>query len=221
VARFKTLVDDLKREATTGAPSPQQKGMKRGVVMLSSGDNFLAGPEFDASLDKGLPFFDTIAMDLVGYDAVAIGNHHLDFGPEVLADFIGGFESDVPYLSANLDFSAEPALQALVDAGRIAGSTIVKERGERIGIVGATTPMLRFISSPRNVGIDADVAGAVNEEVDALEARGVNKIILISHLQSIEEDLALAPLLSGVDVMIAGGGDELLANPGDLAGAGR
>jgi 5'-nucleotidase len=215
VARFKTLVDNLKADATTGKPSPQQRGMKRGVVMLSSGDNFLAGPEFNASLDKGVPFFDTIAMDLIGYDAVAIGNHDFDFGPDVLADFIRGFESDVPYLSANLDFSAEPALQALVDAGRIAGSTVVKERGERVGIVGATTPLLRFISSPRNVGIDPDVAGAINDEVDALEAKGVNKIILISHLQSIEEDLALAPMLSGVDVMIAGGGDELLANPGD------
>ena len=55
VARFKTLVDDLKSEATTGKPSPQQKGMKRGVVMLSSGDNFLAGPEFNASLAKACP----------------------------------------------------------------------------------------------------------------------------------------------------------------------
>jgi 5'-nucleotidase len=44
----------------------------------------------------------------------------------------------------------------------------------------------------------------------------VNKIILISHLQSIEEDLALAGELTGVDVMVAGGGDELLANEGDL-----
>ena len=216
VARFKTLVDNLKSDATTGPPSPQQQGIKRGVVMLSSGDNFLAGPEFNASLEKGVPFFDTIAMDLIGYDAAAIGNHEFDFGPDVLADFIRGFETDVPFLSANLDFSDEPALQALVDTGRIAGNTIVKERGERIGIVGATTPLLRFISSPRNVGIDADVAGAINDEVEALEAKGVNKIILISHLQSIEEDLALAPMLSGVDVMIAGGGDELLANPGDL-----
>ena len=45
---------------------------------------------------------------------------------------------------------------------------------------------------------------------------GVDKIILISHLQDIDGDLALAPLLTGVDIMVAGGGDELLANPGDL-----
>jgi len=216
-ARFKTLVDDLKWEATHGPRYPGQRGAKRGVVMVSSGDNFLAGPEFNASLDKGTPFYDTIAMDLIGYDAVAIGNHDFDFGPDVLADFIEGYErTSPPYLSANLDYSGEPRLQALFDGGRIARSTVVKERGELIGIIGATTPALPYISSPRNVGVDPDVSAAVQAEVDKLEMMGVNKIILISHLQSIEEDLALAPTLNGVDVMVAGGGDEVLANAGDL-----
>ncbi|MGH2652783.1 MAG: bifunctional metallophosphatase/5'-nucleotidase [Actinomycetota bacterium] len=216
VARFKSLVDRLKFEATHGPPPAAGRGAKRGVVMLSSGDNFLAGPQFNASLEKGAPFFDTIALDLVGYDALAIGNHEFDFGPDVLADFIGGFASDVPFLSSNLDVSAEPALQALADQGRIAASTVVKERGERIGIIGATTPALPFISSPRNVEVDPDVAGAIQAEVNALETTGVNKVILVSHLQSLAEDLALAPELSGVDLMIAGGGDELLANEDNL-----
>ncbi|MGH8946651.1 MAG: bifunctional metallophosphatase/5'-nucleotidase [Acidimicrobiia bacterium] len=216
VARFKSLVDQLKFEATHGPPPIDVRGTKRGVVMLSSGDNFLAGPQFNASLDKGPPFFDTIAMDLIGYDAVAIGNHEFDFGPDVLAEFIGGFSSAVPFLSSNLDVSGEPALQALAEQGRIAGSTVVVERGERIGVVGATTPLLSFISSPRNVVVDSDVAGAIQDEVDALESMGIDKIILISHLQSLAEDLELAPQLSGVDIMIAGGGDELLANPDDL-----
>jgi len=217
VARFKTLVDDLKWEATHGPRWPGQRGAKRGVVMVSSGDNFLAGPEFNASLDKGSPFYDTIAMDLIGYDAVAIGNHDFDFGPDVLADFVEGYERTFPpYLSANLDYSGEPRLQALFDAGRIARSAVVKERGELIGIIGATTPNLPFISSPRNVGVDPDVSAAIQAEVDKLEMIGVNKIVLISHLQSIEEDLALAPTLDGVDVMVAGGGDEVLADPGDL-----
>jgi 5'-nucleotidase len=216
-ARFKTLVDDLKWEATHGPRQPGQRGAKRGVVMVSSGDNFLAGPEFNTSLEKGVPFYDTIAMDLIGYDAVAIGNHDFDFGPDVLADFIEGYErTSPPYLSANLDYSGEPRLQALFDQGRIARSVVVKERGEYIGIIGATTPNLRFISSPRNVGIIDDVAGAIQAEVDTLEGMGINKIILISHLQDIDGDINLASELDGVDVMVAGGGDEVLANPGDL-----
>ena len=43
-ARFKAVVDNLKWEATHGPWT--QRGAKRGVVMISSGDNFLAGPEF-------------------------------------------------------------------------------------------------------------------------------------------------------------------------------
>jgi 2',3'-cyclic-nucleotide 2'-phosphodiesterase (5'-nucleotidase family) len=52
--------------------------------------------------------------------------------------------------------------------------------------------------------------------VDLLTRRGVDKIILISHLQNVNADRALVPMLSDVDVAIAGGGDELLANDGDL-----
>jgi len=216
-ALFKTLVDDLKWSATSGPRQLDQRGAKRGVIMVSSGDNVLAGPELAASLEKGVPFYDTITMDLVGYNTVAIGNHDFDFGPDLLADFIEGFMYTLsPYLSANLDFSGEPRLQALVDEGRIAANKVVIVRDEYIGIIAATTPNLPFISSPRNVVVDTDVVGAVQTEVDMLEDMGVNKIIFISHLQDIEGDIALAEKLSGVDVMVSGGGDELLANPGDV-----
>jgi 2',3'-cyclic-nucleotide 2'-phosphodiesterase (5'-nucleotidase family) len=217
VARFKTVVDSLRAEAIRGPRFPDQRMGKRGVITVSSGDNFLPGPEFNASLDKGVPFYDTIAMDLIGYDAVAIGNHDFDFGPDVLADFISGFErTSPPYLSANLVFDAEARLLELMMMGRIAKSTVIKERGELIGVIGATTPMLRYISSPRNVEVIDDVAMVVQAEVDKLEKRGVNKIVLISHLQTIEEDIDLVGYLDGVDVVVAGGGDEVLANPGDL-----
>jgi 5'-nucleotidase len=184
-------------------------------LFLSSGDNFLAGPEFAASLEQGVPFYDSTLLGLLRYDAIALGNHEFDFGPDVLADFIAGVDGRIPFLSANLDFSGEPRLAELQQAGRIAASTVAVRRGRRIGVVGATTPDLDFISSPGNV-VAADVLPAVQAEVDALSAAGVEIIILISHLQSVEEDLALIPLLRGVDVAIAGGGDELLAKEDDL-----
>lgn len=209
VARFETVVDNLRAESV-------MTDRKSASIMLSSGDNFLAGPEFNASLEKGAPFYDSIAMGLIGYDAAAIGNHEFDFGPDVLADFIGGFEGAFPFVSANLDFTAEPSLQRLVDQKDIVKSFILKREGQLIGIVGATTPLLPAISSPRNVVVDPDVAAAIQAEIDRLTANRVRIIIVISHLQNIFEDLALAPMLTGVDVMIAGGGDELLANEGDL-----
>jgi 5'-nucleotidase len=217
VARFKTLVDELRADGLSYSHFPYNIPAKKGVLMLSSGDNFLAGPEFNASLEKGVPYYDTIAMDHIGYNAVAIGNHDFDFNPDVLANFIEGYELTMPpYLSSNLIFDEEPRLKALEDAGRIADSTIVRFGRNRIGIIGATTPALRFISSPRDVIVMDDVAAAVQAEVDYLTAQEVGIIILISHLQSIEEDLALAPMLDGVDIMIAGGGDEILANESDL-----
>lgn len=211
VARFATLVDDLRAQSPT-----ELSVLRSGSVLLSSGDNFLAGPEFNASLEKGVPFYDTIAIDLIGYDAMALGNHEFDFGPDVLADFITGFQGSLPFVSANLDFTAEPNLQALVDQGVIVKRTVIHEAGERIGVVGATTPDLPFISSPRDVVVDPAVAAAIQAEIDALQSAGVNKIVVISHLQGVDEDLALAGEISGVDVMIAGGGDEVLANPDDL-----
>ncbi|MDX1520144.1 MAG: bifunctional metallophosphatase/5'-nucleotidase, partial [Anaerolineae bacterium] len=60
VARFATLVDQLRAEGT---------GDNSAAVLLSSGDNFLAGPEFNASLEKGAPYYDTTAIGLIGYDA--------------------------------------------------------------------------------------------------------------------------------------------------------
>ena len=207
-ARFAALVAKLRQEA-------QDSGS--GVLVLSAGDNFRAGPEFSASLARRpAPFYDIIALDLIGYDAIVLGNHEFDFGPDVLADAIRGSSAQAPFLSANLDFSGEPRLAELVATGRIASSTILAVNGESVGVIGATTPGLPYLSSPRNVRVARDVAAVVQREIDALQAAGVNKIIVVSHLQGVAGDLALAAALRGVDVLIAGGGDDLLANAGNL-----
>jgi 5'-nucleotidase len=214
VAYFATT---LKEARTAANKKTKGDNTKRGTLVVSSGDNFLASPAFTASLADGI-FYDAIAMDSFNYDAIALGNHDFDFGPDVLAAFIAeGFArpGHPPYVSANVDMTGEPALQALVDDGVIVKSTVVKEKGERIGVVGAITPALPTISSPRNVVVNA-VAPAVQEQVDLLEGMGIDKIVMISHLQDIEADILIAKVLSGVDVMVAGGGDELLANPDDL-----
>ncbi len=212
VARFATLVSDLRAVAATYPMG----SVDRGSVLISSGDNFLAGPEFSLSLDNGVPFYDTVAMDLMGYDAFAIGNHEFDFGPDVLAQFIAGFTGPAKFVSANLDFSNEPNMQALVNGGRVAKSTIVTVNGRDIGIVGATTPSLPFVSSPRDTIIDSDLVSAIQAEVDSLTGQGVKIVILTSHLQGLDEEFAIAPMLRDVDLIIGGGGGELLANPGDL-----
>lgn len=214
IARFASLVAQEKERALAAA---DDNCAERGVLTVTSGDNFLAGPEFSASLDKGVPFYDSIALDYIGYDALALGNHDFDFGPEVTADFIEGFtDSGATFVSANLDFAAEPRLQALVDAGVIAPSTIIEAGGRQIGVIGLTTPDLPNISSPRDVVVSSDLVEAVQGEVTTLQAAGADHIVLISHLQGLDADLELIPQLSGVDIVVGGGGDEVLAFPGEL-----
>jgi 5'-nucleotidase len=208
IARFATLVKKLRKEG--------DKGNDRSSITLNSGDNFLAGPEFNASLQKGIPFYDSIAFDKIGFDAMAIGNHEFDFGPDVLEDFILGFKNPPFFVTDNLDFSLEPGLQGLADDGIIVKRAIIEKGGEKIGIVGATPPDLPFISSPRNVIMLDNLPELVQEQIDKLKKRGVNKIIFISQLQDINEDIALAAELTGLDIMLAGGGQELLANPDDI-----
>src|SRR3546814_14746355 len=115
--------------------------------MLSSGDNFLAGQSFAASQETG-EYYDVRLLERIGYDAIALGNHDFDFGPDVLAEFIGAYTEPQTYLSANLAFAAAPALQALVAAGPLPPSTVLDVAGPAVGAVGAIPPPLPPPPSP-------------------------------------------------------------------------
>lgn len=201
-------VDRLPPQASQRAKDIQAHRTARAAITISSGDNYLAGPELNASFADPEAFYDALVYMEGGFDVMTIGNHEFDFGPDVLADFVEATEY-IPFISANLDFSGEPRLAQLEAAGRIAGSTVVEKAGRQIGVVGATYEDLALISSPRNV-TTTPAADAVQAEIDALTADGVDIIVLSSHLQSIETDLELLEQLSGVDAAIAGGGVERL-----------
>ena len=212
IARFVAVKRRLAAEGT----GPTVNDTAHAVLTVSSGDNVLPGAELQASITRGPPFFDSLAIQHIGYDALALGNHDFDLGPQVLADLIEGVAGSSKFVSANLDFSMEPRLQALVGTRLVTRAVIEVSPGVRIGVVGLTTPSIVSVSSPRNVVVDADVTGALNREVAALELEGINRIILLSHLQDLANELALIATIRGVDVVVAGGGDELLAAPADV-----
>lgn len=223
IGRFKTVLDGLRAQADAYSDAQIAAETKRkGTVLVSSGDNFLAGLNLSASFAHGVPWYDSVAFDALDYDAATLGNHEFDFGPNRLADFVEG-TTDVPFLSANLDFSREPRLDALADAGRIAPSTVIEVGADRVGVIGLTTPDIAFVASPgKKIRIIKNLAAVANQQASALRAAGVNKIILSSHLQGLANEEALIPQLRHVDIVIAGGGDELLANAGTplIPGAG-
>ncbi|NEP06528.1 MAG: hypothetical protein F6K34_17905, partial [Okeania sp. SIO4D6] len=78
----------------------------------------------------------------------------------------------------------------------ISGSVVIEVGGEEIGIVGATTPALPTITSTSDIVVspsDSDdieaLAGIIQETVDELTATGINKIILLTHMQQISIEI--------------------------------
>ncbi|HEV8024206.1 MAG TPA: 5'-nucleotidase C-terminal domain-containing protein [Candidatus Nanopelagicales bacterium] len=230
IAAFKAVADREKRRA---------RGNKdNSVLMVYAGDSFLASRVLICSdpsnPDSDATVWDAAAQKRVGYDAHVLGNHEFDYGTGFLRRYIDAFGTNgkvtQPFLSANLDYSEDPNLKGMVARGGIIDGTPTKNdvlgqamiyedprTGEEFGIVAAITPTLQSISSPlptevTTANIQA-VARVVQRQINKLEKQGVNKIILVSHLQSSDFDKELVGLLEGVDVAVAGGGDEALANP--------
>ena len=151
-----------------------------------------------------------------------------------------------PTVSANLDFSGDPEVRGLFtseilpssafaaqlnatggDANepkKIAPSTYIEVGGERIGVVGATTQLLESITSAGGIDVKdpegADdmlgLAEVLQPEIDRLRALDIDKIVLLTQLQQISNEKALATLLEGVDVIVAGGSSTLMADDEDV-----
>ncbi len=197
-------------------------------LLVTAGDNYLSGPQFQASLSlpDGQQFYDAKALELFNIDVGGIGNHEFDFGPDVLARFIdpeGDGTGFRPFVSSNLIIPDNNPLKGLIQPSTIVTKTVNGVQ-ERLGVVGVTTPLLRSISSPEDVETIGDVVGTpgfaalanqVQTEVDKLTQQGINKVVLVSHLQNINEEKALAGLLKDVDIIVAAGSDTRLANPDD------
>lgn len=216
--RFSARLEQLRSQARIYSDAALTSGKKeQGDVLVSAGDNFLAGLALLTGFSNPGPWPDAVAASRLGYDAMALGNHEFDFGQTRLAEYIEGVDQGVPFLSANVNFStATPRLKRLADVGRVKRSTIIQRGSQRIGVIGLTTPDVVSIASPGNLGVRSDLAAVVNAEVADLQSAGVNKIIVSSHLQGRAADFALIPMVKGVDIWVAGGGGDLFAGADDL-----
>ncbi len=209
------------------------------VITLNAGDSFIPGPRLNASFanlanahaDGGQDFYDAIASRQIGIDATAFGNHEFDLdntGP-VAARFAE--VSGSTYLSVNLDFGVTPELAALEAAGKVARSKLMHTAGgKKVGVVGVTTPLLPGISSPpagimknwnpansAQQNLDA-IMPLIQAEIDDLRNnQGAHVVIVVSHLQNANNEInTMVPALHGVDLVISGGGHELMTDPDDL-----
>jgi 5'-nucleotidase / UDP-sugar diphosphatase len=167
-------------------------------LLLSGGDTFQGTLYFNVY--QGLA--DLYFMNLMGYNGMAVGNHEFDLGPEPLSRFAKG--ANFPILSANIDVSQEPLLKDLIKP-----HTILTVDGEKVGLIGATTPDLPTISSPGDKVKMLELFSSIENSVKALEAEGVNKIFLLSHLgYTLEQEVAAK--VRGIDLIVGGHSHTLL-----------
>ncbi len=208
------------------------------VLSVYAGDSFLASAGLTCSEPSNpastKPVYDAVAQAMMPYDVHVLGNHEFDFGTAYLARYVKQFaksgKGKHPFISGNLDFSKNDDLKGLVGgsvlergkikSGKVLGASYIHidpVTKQRFGVVSAVTERLATISSPGTVRVltkDTEaVARNVQAQVDALKKRGINKIVLVSHLQSVTNDTSLIKLLRDVDIAVAGGGDDLLASP--------
>jgi 2',3'-cyclic-nucleotide 2'-phosphodiesterase (5'-nucleotidase family) len=220
------------------------------TIVVSSGDNIIQGPRFYAAEHAHVSEItksnnpgsaDIAILNRFGVMASAVGNHELDAGPEAFSGAIsadnGPCRAKFPYLSCNMDFSKETAFfgsNTNVEigndcekienlAGKISKSAVIEIGGEKIGIVGASSPEFPNITStgdievlPSNNYDIKELAQIIQACVDDLSKMQINKIILLSHMQQISIEKQLALLLENVDIIVAGGSNTLLADENDI-----
>ncbi|MFM2243424.1 MAG: Trifunctional nucleotide phosphoesterase protein YfkN precursor, partial [Verrucomicrobiota bacterium] len=177
----------------------------------------------------------------IGVEASTVGNHEFDFGTNAFSDAIN--DTTFPYLSSNLNFSGDSGIsgryQETVGVGgleeassvakKVVPSCVVTKGTEKIGLVGVTTQILEGISSTGGVEVKgfagdgsetndmALLATQLQPVIDDLKSQGVDKIVLMAHLQQIAFEQALAPLLTDVDIILAAGSNTRLGDSNDVA----
>jgi 5'-nucleotidase/UDP-sugar diphosphatase len=182
---------------------------------------------------------DIAFLNAMGVQASAIGNHELDLGTKQFADMIkpsGAWSgARFPYLAYNVDFAADSEVASLKlvnggkaaeQSGKLTGWTVVDVGGQKIGVIGASSPVFANITSPGKLQFmpaltssEVDVTGlasVIQKGVDEMTASGINKVVLLAHMQTLAIEKALAQRLKNVDIIVAGGSNTLLSDANDV-----
>jgi 2',3'-cyclic-nucleotide 2'-phosphodiesterase (5'-nucleotidase family) len=204
-------------------------------IHVTAGDHTLPGPFYEAATEveslgaNGLA--DIAFYNAMGLNANGIGNHEFDGGINDFATMLAA--AAYPFIAVNLDFSAvqlaegTPAIQigedggnAADNAGKVVKSAWVEAGGEKIGLIGrAPAGFFEVINDPDETLPGLDFVGGRNEEnrplisavgmvleqVDLLEAQGVNKIILLDHAQDFTSDPLSTSEMRGIDIIVSAG----------------
>ncbi len=167
------------------------------LLLLDSGD-FSQGSSY-YTLYKG--DVEVELMNLMGYDAAAIGNHEFDFGMENMARIFR--KADFPIVCANYDFTGTP-LEDIVRP-----YVVIKRDGLRIGIFGLSPKLDGLVLAESCAGVKYnDPVRAANDVARLLkEKEKCDIVICLSHLGWDilgVDDTEVMPQVRNVDIVLGG-----------------
>ena len=182
-ARVHTKVNELRDQISAEGGN---------VIVLDAGDQFQGSLMYTTY--KGAA--EAELMNGIGFDAMAVGNHEFDDGPEKLAEFVDSVE--FPVISGNLDLSQSNLLN-----DKVGNHVVLDVGGQKIGIISALATDTVETSSPGPNVIFQDEIDSLAADVAALEAEGVDKIIALTHV-GLPKDVEIAAAVPGVDAIVGG-----------------
>ncbi|NKX44593.1 bifunctional metallophosphatase/5'-nucleotidase [Roseicyclus persicicus] len=183
-ARLATAINTLRGELLAAGEN---------VIVLDAGDQFqgsLMYTTFKGEVEAEM-------MEAIGYDVMAVGNHEFDDGPENLARFAEMIS--FPIISGNLDLSQSNVLSDEM----VPDHAVLDVNGLRVGIISALATDTAETSSPGPSIIFQNEIDALQADVDALTAEGVDIIIALTHV-GLPADIRIAEAVTGIDVIVGG-----------------
>ncbi|CAH0341764.1 5'-nucleotidase C-terminal domain-containing protein [Rhizobium sp. CECT 9324] len=194
IARVKTAIDTRRAELDG-----------KNVLTLDAGDQFQGSLFYTTYKSAPIAEF----MNGIGFDAMAIGNHEFDDGPEELAKFIDALK--FPMISGNTLAGLDTPIADKFKP------YIIKEFGaDKVAVVSVLATDTDETSSPGDSVLFADEITYLKEAVKEIEAAGVNKIVLLSHVGYIK-DQQIAAAVDGIDVIVGGHSHTLLSSTDEKA----
>jgi len=172
----------------------QERQASSHLLLLDAGDSLL-GDRLLGQQTQGKGIVE--AMNLLGYDAMALGGGDMRLGLDTLRQRMA--EAEFPFLSANVVLSGTETL--------FTEPYIIKEMGDhKVAIIGLTEPgAADAIQGAVAVLNPIETARHYVAEVSSK----ANIIIVLSHI-GVEEDMKLAGEVEGIDLIVSGTGQVLL-----------
>ncbi len=183
------------------------KATEPNPLFLHAGDLFQGDIYFNATLGVA----ELQALAGLGLDAMAVGNHELVFGTELLLGVLSQSfpPGQPPLLSANLLGVSLPGFDAFVQPNAI--KTV---GGVNVGIFGMTVRdyIVRLETGENLVDDPVALAGIATEQAAQLRSQGAQVVVCLSHL-GFAMDQKVAAGSSGLDAIVGGHDHLLLAEP--------